>query len=157
MRKPGNPSYGELVICKITKIHPNSAFAELIEYEKNGMIHVSEVALKWVRDIREFLKENQYIVCRVMKVEGDNIFLSVKRVRREDSERKLNEFKRENKTEKMLELAGKNMGKNLEQVYDEVGHRLQEEFPQPRRKRKTTRRTRRNRLRRRLREWSMRR
>lgn len=128
MRKPGKPSIRELVICKIIKLHPNSAFAELIEYKANGMIHVSEVALKWVRDIRDFLKENQYIVCRVMKVEGDSIFLSVKRVRREDSDRKLNEFKRENKTEKILELAGKKMNKNLEQVYEEVGHKLQEEF-----------------------------
>lgn len=128
MRKPGKPSVGELVICKIVKIHPNSAFAELIEYKISGMIHVSEVALKWVRDIREFLKENQYVVCRVMKVEGDSVFLSVKRVRREDSERKLNEFKRENKAEKMLEMAGKKMGKSLEQAYEEVGHGLQEEF-----------------------------
>jgi len=128
MRKFGNPSRGELVVCKITKIHPNSAFAELIEYKKTGMIHVSEVALKWVRDIRDFLKQNQYVVCRVMRIEGDNIFLSVKRVRREDADRKLNEFKRENKAEKMLELAGKKLGKSLDKIYEEIGHNLQEEF-----------------------------
>jgi translation initiation factor 2 subunit 1 len=128
MRKAGKPSVGELVICRVTKIHPNSAFAELIEYRGSGMIHVSEVALKWVRDIRDFLKENQYVVCRVMRVEGESISLSVKRVRREDAERKLNEFKRENKSEKMLELAGKKFRKSLEESYEEVGHRLQEEF-----------------------------
>ncbi|MCK4496634.1 MAG: S1 RNA-binding domain-containing protein [Candidatus Aenigmarchaeota archaeon] len=128
MKKHGKPSWGELVICKITKIHPNSAFAELIEYKMSGMIHVSEVALKWVRNIRDFLKENQYVVCRVMRIDGDSISLSVKRVRREDADRRLNEFKRENKAEKMLELAGKKLKKSLSEAYEEVGYRLQEEF-----------------------------
>ena len=128
MKKHGRPHRGELVICKITKIHPNSAFAELIEYNTTGMIHVSEVALKWVRDIRNFLKENQHIVCKVMRVDIDGISLSVKRVRREDSDRKLSEFKRENKAEKMLEMAGKKMDKDLEQTYNEVGYKLNEEF-----------------------------
>jgi translation initiation factor 2 subunit 1 len=128
MKKQGNPERGELVVCKILKLYPNSAFAELIEYGKNGMIHVSEVASRWVRDIREFLKENQYVVCRVMGVDRDTISLSIKRVRREQTTSKLNEFKRERKAEKMLELAGKGIKKNLEDMYKEVGFRLQDEF-----------------------------
>lgn len=122
------PEWDELVICRITKLHPNSAFARLVEYDKTGMIHVSEVAKRWVRDIREFVKENQYVVCRVMKVEGDHIFLSIKRVYKEQANSKLNEFKRERKAEKMLELAGKELGKDLEQSYDEIGYKLQDEF-----------------------------
>jgi len=128
MRKSGLPERDELVICRITKLHPNSAFAKLVEYDKTGMIHVSEVAKRWVRDIREFIKENQYVVCRVMKVEGDHIFLSIKRVYKEQANSKLNEFKRERKAEKMFELAGKELGKDLEQSYDEIGYRLQDEF-----------------------------
>jgi translation initiation factor 2 subunit 1 len=128
MRKTGCPSRDELVVCRITKIYPNSAFAELVEYGKSGMIHVSEVASRWVRDIREFLKENQYVVCKVMRIEGDNIHLSVKRVQREQANSKLNEFKRERKAEKLLELAGKELGKDLEESYRIVGNSLWEEF-----------------------------
>lgn len=122
------PERDELVICRITKLHPNSAYAQLVEYDKTGMIHVSEVAKRWVRDIREFVKENQYVVCRVMKVEGDHIFLSIKRVFKEQANSKLNEFKRERKAEKMFELAAKELGKNLDQSYDEIGYKLQDEF-----------------------------
>lgn len=128
MKKRGYPEYGELVICKITKIHPNSAFAELTEYNRTGMIHVSEVARRWVRDIREFLKENQYVVCRVMGVEGEHIYLSVKRVAKEQASSKLSEFKREKKAEKMLELAGKDLSKSLEESYEEIGYKLQDYF-----------------------------
>jgi translation initiation factor 2 subunit 1 len=128
MRRQGSPQRYELVVCKIVKIFPHSALAELIEYKKRGMIHVSEVALRWVKDIREFLKLNQYVVCLVMKVEGDDILLSVKRVRREDADRRLNEFKRERKAEKMLELTAKRLNKSLDDAYREVGYLLQEEF-----------------------------
>jgi translation initiation factor 2 subunit 1 len=128
MRKQGMPDRNELVVCRITKLFPNSAYAELIEYQKTGMIHVSEVALKWVKDIREFIKEGQYVVCRVMDVEGDNVSLSIKRVRKEDGDRRLNEFKKERKAEKMLELVAKAMGKDLEDAYDEIGYDLEEQF-----------------------------
>ena len=128
MRKQGTPTKFELVVCKIVKIFPNSALAELLEYRKKGLIHVSEVALRWVKDIREFVKQNQYVVCQVMGVRDGDISLSIKRVRKPDSERKMNEFKRERKAEKMLELLAKKMKKNLDDAYNEVGYTLQEEF-----------------------------
>lgn len=126
--KKGMPQYGELVVCTITKLHPNSAEALLLEYDQPGLIHVSEVASRWVRDIREFLKEKQYVVCRVVRVEGQGISLSIKRVKREDNTKKMNEFKRERKSEAMLEQIAKSMKKNLDQAYKEVGFLLQEEF-----------------------------
>jgi translation initiation factor 2 subunit 1 len=128
MRKSGLPSRNEIVVCRIEKIYPNSVSAQLVEYNKNGMIHVSEVAKRWIRDIREFVRENQIVACRVMRVEGDHIELSIKRVYREDSGRKLNEFKREGKAEKMLELAAKDIKKTLDQAYDEIGNEVEEEF-----------------------------
>ena len=129
MKKKGYPKRDEFVICKIVKIHPNSAFAELVEYQgKTGMIHVSEVASRWVRNIREFLKEGNYSVCKVIRVEGDNISLSVKRVHKEQQTSKLNEFNREKRSEKMLELVAKSVKKSLDEAYEEVGYDLQENF-----------------------------
>lgn len=129
MRKSGKPKSKELVICRIIKLYPNSAYAELIEYKDlKGMIHVSEVAKKWVRDIRNFLRENQHVVCRVLGVEDHSVSLSVKRVHKDEANRKLNEFKKEKRAEKLLEMAGKGLGKDLEAAYKEVGYKLQEEF-----------------------------
>ena len=124
------PKRHDLVICRVTKIDPHSASVEVIEYKKVGLIHASEVAKRWVRDIREFLKEGQYIVCKVMDVDRrtNTVILSAKRLSREESDRKLNEFKRERKSEKMLEQIAKTLGKTLEQAYNEVGFTLQNEF-----------------------------
>jgi len=128
MKKQGLPSRNECVICKVKKIYPNSVSVEMIEYGKDGMIHVSEVARRWVKNIREFLKEGQFIVCRVMSVESHSIQLSFKRVDIIESKRKMNEFKRERKAEKLLEMTGKKLKKSLEGSYKELGHKLQEEF-----------------------------
>ncbi len=128
MKKSGMPHRGELVICRITRINPNSAFALLTEYDKTGMIHVSEVAKRWVKDIREFVREDQYVVCKVTGVDDRGISLSIKRVWREEARSKLNEFKKERKAEKMLELIGRAMGKPLDEAWEQIGNRLEDEF-----------------------------
>jgi len=128
MRKQGNPEKGELVVCEISKINPNSAYAKLMEYGGSGMIHVSEVAKRWVRNIREFVKENQLVVCKVLNADPGYISLSIKRVNKNQADRKLSEFKRERNAEKFLEQVGKKFHKDIDQTYEEVGFSLQENF-----------------------------
>ncbi len=124
------PKRYDLVVCRITKIDPHSASCEVVEFKKNGLIQATEVAKRWVRDIREFLKEGQYIVCRVLDVDrnSNTVILSAKRLSREESDRKLNEFKREKKSEKLLELVAKGLNKNLQEAYSEIGYKMQNEF-----------------------------
>ena len=70
------PSIGEIVICKITKINPHSAFAIIEEYNIEGLIHISEVASGWVKDISQHLKEGHTIVAKVVNVDTNIINLS---------------------------------------------------------------------------------
>ncbi len=130
MIKEGYPNRYELVVCKISKIDPHSATAEMIEYKKSGYIHASEVAKRWVINIKEFLKEGQYVVCRVMDVDRfkNTISLSVKRVDRAEGQRKMNEFKRELKGEKMLELMAKTINKTMDHIDKEIRSIITEEF-----------------------------
>jgi translation initiation factor 2 subunit 1 len=128
MRKSGFPERGELVVCEITKINPNSAYARLLEYDRTGMIHVSEVAKRWVRNIREFVKQNQLVVCSVLRVDPNYLSLSLKRVNKNQADRRLQEFKRERNAEKFLEQIGKRFKKSLDETYEIIGHTLQEEF-----------------------------
>lgn len=131
-RKPYEfPERGELVVVKIREVNPHSALAELLEYPgKTGMIHVSEVARKWVRDIRNFVKLGQISVALVMNVEENKNFisLSLKRVSKKEAERKMLEFRREEKAEKMLELFAKEAGISLDEAYERVGFKLFEGF-----------------------------
>ncbi len=127
---PAFPAFGELVVGTITTVNPYSAAVRLEEYDRFGMIHISEVSSRWVRDIREFTKENQRCVCKVVKVDPEqrHINLSLKRVSKEEYDRKMSDFKSEEKAEKMLEDIGKRMGKSLDEMYEEVGYKLQDTF-----------------------------
>ncbi len=131
-RKPKEwPERNELVIGTVTRVNPFSAFIALEEYgNKEGMVHISEVAGKWVRDIREFVKVGKKVVAKVLSVNKEKgyINLSLKRVRKYDAEEKIREFKREQKAEKMLGILAKKLNISLDEAYEKVGFKLQEIF-----------------------------
>lgn len=116
------------MICKISKINPHSAFAYLDEYGIEGMIHISEVSSGWVRDIRLFVKSGQTAVAKVIRVDGDHISLSLKRVDRKQENNKIKEYRLNQRAEKMLQLAAEALKKTLDMAYEEVGFALQESF-----------------------------
>jgi translation initiation factor 2 subunit 1 len=132
MLKKGEwPQRGELVIGTVTKVNPYSAFISLEEYPgKEGMIHISEIAGKWVRDIREFVKTGKKIVTLVMVVdkEKSHIALSLKRVKRYDAEEKMKEYKNDLKAGKMLEIVAKKLNMNPNEAQEKIGTKLQEIF-----------------------------
>jgi translation initiation factor 2 subunit 1 len=131
VKKRGFPEIGEIVVVTATRITPYSAMCKLEEYpEKEGMIHISEVSGKWVRDIKKFVKLNKTYVVKVLDVdeEKNHITLSLKRVPKIDRTRKMLTYKREQKGEKILEKIAKKQKMTLDEVYDKVGFQLQEEF-----------------------------
>ncbi|MBI4017464.1 MAG: S1 RNA-binding domain-containing protein [Candidatus Aenigmarchaeota archaeon] len=99
------PEVNEIVIGTVKTVNPYSAFVRLDEYPCEGMVHVSEVARKWVRDIREHVREGGKVVCVVMDVDTSkgHVALSIKRVSDSTKNRRLQQWKRDQKGEKLLE------------------------------------------------------
>lgn len=131
VKRKGLPAMNELVLCSVERITPYAAWCKLHEYPGvEGMIHVSEVSGKWVHDIREFVKQGKQYVAKVVRVEEGKGFinLSLKRVSKRDEKEKMNVFRREQRAEKMLEQAARELNKSLDQAYEEVGYLLQENF-----------------------------
>ena len=132
MPKKGEwPQKREIVLGTVTRVNPFSAFVSLDEYDnKEGMIHISEVAGKWVRDIRKFVKVGQKVVVMVMRTDRDknHITLSLKRVKKYDAEKKMKDYKKEIKAEKMLNMLAEKNKITLDKVYEEVGFQLQDIF-----------------------------
>ena len=70
---------GSKVIGKVTGIKPFGAFVEL-PGGKTGLVHISEVADKYVEDINEHLKVGDEIEVKVLSIGDDNkISLSIKK------------------------------------------------------------------------------
>jgi translation initiation factor 2 subunit 1 len=130
VKKKGLPNTQELVVVKISEVTQFAAWCDLLEYDARGMIPISEAAGKWIFDVREVVKEGEIRVAKVIKIEEDKnlVHLSLKRVSKDDEKEKLNEFRKEERGEKLLELTAKKLGKTLDQAYEEVGYLLQEKF-----------------------------
>ena len=107
------------------------AFVSLDEYSgREGFIHVSEIATGWVKYIRDYVKEGQKIVCKVIEVDRSkgHVNLSLKQVNDHQRREKIQLWKNENKARKLLDILADKIGEEPAKFYDEVGVRLIEEF-----------------------------
>jgi translation initiation factor 2 subunit 1 len=121
-RKKGIPEEGELVLCTITKIMYHGVFANLDEYDKSGMINISEVSPGRIRNLRDFVEEGKKIVCVVLKIDREkgHIDLSLRRVNENQKRKKLEEIKQEQKAEKILEFLAQKEGLKFEELYNNI-------------------------------------
>jgi translation initiation factor 2 subunit 1 len=123
------PEEGDFVVVNITDVQKNSAYAELEEYEDvEGLIHISEVSRSWVQDIRKELDEGEKTVAQVIDTEGDNFTLSLKRVNDKNKRDAMQRWKKEQKAEKFIEDLAERLGKDKDEVYEEIGFKMQREF-----------------------------
>ncbi len=125
------PKRGELVLGTVVKVNPFSAFISLEEYDKKeGMVHISEVAGKWVRDIRKFVKLGDKLVVKVMRIDKEkrHINLSLKRVSKYDAEGKMREYKKKLKAEKMLKALAKKLNISQDEVNKKIVSDIEEIF-----------------------------
>ncbi len=130
-KKQNFPSEGDLVICTITKVFSHGAFARLDEYaDREGFIHISEVASTWIKNIRDFVKEGQKTVAKVLSIDRakGHVDLSVRRVGDAARKNKNQLWKRDQKADKLLELVAKKIGRTTDEAYDAVGFMLEEEY-----------------------------
>ncbi|MEK6951873.1 MAG: S1 RNA-binding domain-containing protein [Nanoarchaeota archaeon] len=130
-KKQGIPEVDDLVICMVKKILPNAVFVILNEYQsKEGMIHISEIAPGRIRNLRDFVIEGKTIVCKILRIDKEkgHIDLSLRRVPVTLRRKKEEEFKQENKAEKLLEQLAKESKLTLEEVYKKIGNQIYGDF-----------------------------
>jgi translation initiation factor 2 subunit 1 len=127
----GFPEEGELVVGTVVKVENFGAFVSLEEYPgKEGFIHVAEVAPGWVKYIRDYVRENQKVVTKVLSVhtKKGHIDLSLKQVNEHQRREKIQQWKNEQRAEKLFELVAERSGINPDAAWEDFGNRLVEVF-----------------------------
>jgi len=108
MNYEGYPDPGELVVCKIEEIEDFGVFADLQAYEdKRGLIHISEVASGWIKNVSDHVNTGQIAVCKVLDIDesSQHIDLSLKDVNDHQRSDTIQEWKNEQKADKWLTRA----------------------------------------------------
>lgn len=124
------PEAGDLVIATIQNVTDYGAYAKLDEYDKQGLLHVSEISSSWVRNIRDFVRESQKVVLKVLRVdvEKGHIDLSLRRVTKRERIEKMMAWKKERKGETLLRDVAEKAGLSPEQVYEKAGAAIEKEY-----------------------------
>ena len=125
------PDEGDLVVVTVREVKSFGAFVVLNEFEgKEGFIHIAEVASGWVKYIRDFIKEGQVQVCKVLRVDPSrgHIDLSFKQVNEHQHRLKIQEWKNEQKAEKLFEILAEKMKFEIEPAYKDFGYDLIDTF-----------------------------
>ena len=129
-KKKGTPVIGDIVMCTVKKILPHSVFVSIDEYEnREGMVHISEIAPGRIRKLRDYVIEGKTIVCKVLNInQQGNIDLSLRRVGTGIMLNKLKGYKQEEKAEKLIENIGKEFNYDLKKIYSEFGNNAIEKY-----------------------------
>jgi len=152
------PEPGELVVCTVSNVKNFGAFTWLDEYPtdkgrlklaaraketekanqvpfeegdfREGFIHITEVAAGWIKYIRDYVREGQKCVCKVLKVDEQkgHIDLSLKSVNEHQKREKIQEFKNEQKADKLMEFVALKLGKSEDACWEEFGYALVDKF-----------------------------
>lgn len=129
-KKTGWPEVGDLVIATIKRITDYGAYATLDEYNKEGLLHISEVSSSWVRNIRSFIREGQKVVLKVLRVdaEKEHVDLSLRRVTKRERKEKILSWKKERKADTLLRTASEKLKMPPEEFYKKIAPLLEKDF-----------------------------
>ena len=123
------PEVGETVVCKVKQVLNYGAFVELVEYNNSkGFVHVSQVASRWVKNIRNFVKEGQVRAAKVLFINEakKQIDLSFTKVSSHAQRARIEEWKQLKRCKKLVEVLAKSEEKNIDQAWEEVAKPLLE-------------------------------
>jgi translation initiation factor 2 subunit 1 len=119
MKGESYPEKGELIIGTVNNIFNQGAFIDLDEYPgRQGMLHITEISLKWVRNIRDYVKEGQKVVLIVLRTDASrgHIDLSLRRVNDSQRKGKLQTVKQKQRAHKLVEIFAGEVAQDMEKV-----------------------------------------
>ncbi len=128
--KPEWPEIGELVISTIDSVMDYGAYATLDEYHRRGFLHISEISSARIRNVRDFVRENQKMVLKVLRVDvvKGHIDLSLRRVTKRERIEKIKSWKKDRKGEALLHAVAEKLGLSADEVYQKAGSILDQKY-----------------------------
>ena len=119
-----------ILIATIETVMDYGAYANLDEFHRRGFLHISEISSARIRNVRDFVRESQKMVLKVLRVdvEKGHIDLSLRRVTKRERIEKIKSWKKERKGDALLKAVADKLGLPLQQMYQTVGAPLEEKI-----------------------------
>jgi len=130
---PQYPEVGDLVVASVTRVVDYGAYVKLDEYQGvEGLIHISEIASTYVKNIRVHVREGQKLVLKVLRVSTQRaqVDLSLRRVTGREKSEKMLEWKKVKKADSMIKGAAERL-KVGEEEESKIRTIIYEKFDNP--------------------------
>jgi translation initiation factor 2 subunit 1 len=129
-QKDNWPESGDLVIATINSVAVYGAYANLDEYNRQGFLHISEISSARIRNVRDFVRENQKVVLKVLRVDTQkgHIDLSLRRVNKRERIEKIKAWKENRKGEALLHAVAEKAGLTKDEANQQIGTILEEKY-----------------------------
>jgi translation initiation factor 2 alpha subunit (eIF-2alpha) len=110
---------GDIVLCTVDRIVGTAVFVK-IEGNDEGSIILSEIAPGRIRNLRNYVVPKKKIVCKVLRISGDRIDLSLRRVTQKEKKEVMEQDKQEKSYIKILQSVLKEEAeKSIEEILKE--------------------------------------
>jgi len=128
--KDGFPEVNEIVIARVTKIYGNSTFVDLLEYEKEAILTISEIAPGRIRNLRDHVSENKEIILKVIRVvpKHNRIDVSLRRVPVPVMKTKQETLKKEDYAERMYIDIAKQLNITKDELFEKTYEPIFEDY-----------------------------
>ncbi|MDH3353346.1 MAG: hypothetical protein OEL87_02775 [Nanoarchaeota archaeon] len=107
---------GDLILCKVEKVTNTITFVRLPNGQE-GTIISSEIAPGRIKLMRQYVVPNKQIVCKVLKIDGDHIHLSLRRVNSKEKKDVMQSFKQSQTTNVAFKQI---LGEREEEIKNEI-------------------------------------
>lgn len=101
------------MVATVKKVERHGATLSLDEYEGlEAFVHLSEISLKWVRNISDYLRVGQRTVFKVIRSNPDTlqVDVSLRRVSNKEHDEKMLEWSRKVKVVRLIDAVAKETG-----------------------------------------------
>jgi translation initiation factor 2 alpha subunit (eIF-2alpha) len=112
---------GDLLLCTVDKIEKPAVFVKLPN-QQEGTIMINEIAPGRIRNLRDYVVPNKKIVCKVLRIMGDHIDLSLRRVSSKERKEVLEKYKQEQASKAGLKQI-------LKEQEQEIREKILQDFP----------------------------
>jgi len=89
-----NFEVGDVVLCTVERIEKTIVFVK-IEGNGDGSIIMSEIAPGRIRNVRDYVVPKKKIVCKILRITGERIDLSLRRVTQKEKKEVLEHYSEE--------------------------------------------------------------
>jgi len=117
------PNKNDFVVCTVNKVLDYGAEVKLEEYpNQKGFVPLSQIATRWVKNIRNFVKLGQIRVAKVIYIntQKNQVNLSFAMVQKQTEEQKLSEWRQTKRVQQLLTIVAQDMKKDINTVWDEI-------------------------------------